>query len=563
MLVLSTALTALLSLATLASAAPTSAPSVSTTRGTWVGSTSSSIESFKGIPFAEPPVGNLRFAPPVATTKVFGSFDATKFGYSCPQLNFANGVLPGFLNNVAQDVLDLVTSLPILSSIASTNAAEDCLTLNVWRPAGTASTAKLPVMVWIYGGAFQIGGTTMYDAANFVKRSVSLGKPVVFVSMNYRLNSFGFLPGREAAADSTVSVNAGLLDQRLALEWVQQNIASFGGDPSKVTIFGESAGAISVAFQLTAYGGNIASPANGNPLFRAAIMQSGSPIPVGPPEYGQGNFDTLVRAAGCTSASDKIACLRALSYSKMRDATNALPNILSYRSVSLPFLPRTDGDFLPSLPQDLTRSGSYAKVPIINGDQYDEGTILALGTLNITTEAQLKQWLKTVWFPRASDAQIDGLLAQYPADPSQGSPFDNGLLYAVTPQNKRINALVGDLVFQAPRRAFVGYTNATQPTWSYVSRALRAAPFLGSFHGNDILSTFGLNPLAPSQEIQTRWINFAYNLDPNAAGYPDWPQYGSSATLLQFTDGKSSVVADTFRASAIQYIWDQVEEFTL
>lgn len=129
--------------------------------------------------------------------------------------------------------------------------------------------------------------------------------------------------------------------------------------------------------------------------------------------------------------------------------TDALPNILSVRSVSLPFLPRMDGDFIPALPQELTRSGRYARVPIVNGDQYDEGTILALGTLNITTDAQVKTWLKTNWFPRASDTQIDGLMAQYPSDPRQGSPFDTGLLYAVTPQSKRINALVGDLVFQA------------------------------------------------------------------------------------------------------------------
>lgn len=128
---------------------------------------------------------------------------------------------------------------------------------------------------------------------------------------------------------------------------------------------------------------------------------------------------------------------------------DALPNILSVRSVSLPFLPRMDGDFIPALPQELTRSGRYAKVPIVNGDQYDEGTILTLGALNITTDAQVKTWLKTNWFPRASDAQIDGLMAQYPSDPRQGSPFDTGLLYAVTPQSKRINALVGDLVFQA------------------------------------------------------------------------------------------------------------------
>ncbi|GAA5898791.1 hypothetical protein JCM6882_004000 [Rhodosporidiobolus microsporus] len=546
-------------------AAPLAQPSVSTTYGTWLGATSSSIDSFKAIPFAEPPIGDLRFGAPVKATKEYGSYDATKWGKSCPQLNLANGVFPSFFNDLAQDLLDWVTGLPIISNIAGTDAAEDCLFLNVFRPTGTAADAKLPVMVWIYGGAFVLGSTTMYDGANLVARAVSLKQPIILVSMNYRMNSFGFLPGAEASADSTVAPNAGLMDQRLALEWVQENIAAFGGDPTKVTLFGESAGAISVAFQMLAFDGNIKSTSTGNDLFRAAIMQSGSPIPVGPPEYGQWSFDTLANAGGCGSASDKIACLRGLSYAKMRDATNALPNILSYRSVSLPFLPRTDGTFLTGTSQELERAGKYARIPIINGDQYDEGTILALGTLNITTEAQLKTWLQQIWFPRAAESTIDQLLDYYPADVRQGSPFDTGLLYAVTPQWKRINALVGDLVFQAPRRAFVGYTNATQPTWSFSNRAGRNNPFLGSFHGADITTIFGLLSARASEELQTRWINFAYNLDPNPAGgkWPNWPQYGNTATLLQFNDGTSTVATDDFRLPGIQYIWAQVEELTL
>ncbi|GAA5871321.1 hypothetical protein JCM8547_007251 [Rhodosporidiobolus lusitaniae] len=494
------------------SAAPTSQPSVTTTHGTWLGSTSSGIDSFKGIPFGKAPTGDLRFAAPVKDDTDYGERDASSFGKSCPQMNFANGVFPGFFNDIAQDIVDTITSLPLFSSIASTDASEDCLNLNVWRPTGTTADDKLPVMVWIFGGAFLIGGTSMYDPSNLISRSVSLDQPIIVVSMNYRLNSFGFLPGAESAADSSVAPNAGLMDQRLALEWVQANIASFGGNPTKVTIFGESAGGISVAFQLMAYDGDIKSTESGNDLFRAAIMQSGSPIPVGPPSYGQDSFDTLANAGGCGSTSDKIACLRALSYDEMRDATS---------------------------------------------------TILALGTLNITTEAQLKSWLKEVWFPRASDDQIEQLLDYYPADITKGSPFDTGILYAVTSQSKRINALVGDLVFQAPRRAFMGYTNSTQNTWSYASRAWRATPFLGSFHFSDVLAVFGLDLFAPSEEMQTRWINFAYNLDPNVNGWTNWPQYGSSASLLQFTDTSSSVITDNYRAEGIAYIWAQVDDFTL
>ncbi|GAA6021863.1 hypothetical protein JCM10207_004522 [Rhodosporidiobolus poonsookiae] len=536
------------------------APTVTTTYGTWTGN-AGTVESWKGIPFASPPTGDLRFASPVKDTVNHGTYDATSFGKSCPQMNFANGVLPGFWNDIAQDVLDLITSLPFFSAIAGTDAAEDCLTLNIWRLSGTTEGDDLPVMVYIFGGAFLIGSTTMYDATSLVSRSIKINQPTVLVSMNYRLNSFGFLPGAEAAADPTVAPNAGLEDQRLALEWVQENIGKFGGDPNKVTIFGESAGGISAAFQMLAYDGDITSSTTGNPLFRAAILQSGSPIPVGPPSYGQDSFDTLASAGGCGSASDKIACLRALSYDAMVDATNRLPNILSYNSVSLPFLPRTDGTFLTAASQELTAGGKYAKVPVINGDMADEGTILALGTLNITTEAQLKDWLQEIWFPRATSEQIDGLLDLYPADITQGSPYDTGLLYAVTPQFKRINAIIGDLVFQAERRSFVEYTQATQPTWSYLSRAFRATPFVGSFHGADLLAVFGIDQFAPSEEMQTRWIAFANNLDPNVAGWPYWPQYGTNATLLQFTDLTSSLITDNYRTEQLKYIWSNAEAF--
>ncbi|GAA5964185.1 hypothetical protein JCM21900_001498 [Sporobolomyces salmonicolor] len=518
--------------ASIAATAPTSSgPSVTTTYGTWNGGSSSGVEYFKGIPFAQPPTGNLRFAPPVADSTSHGAFDATQFGYACPQMSLAAGVLPGMLNDLGVSVTNLINELPVFSSVLGSNASEDCLSLNVFRPAGTTSSSNLPVIVWIFGGGFLFGASSTYDPTSLILR---------------RLNSFGFLPGAEVATDPTASVNAGLMDQRLALEWIQQNIAAFGGDATKVTLSGESAGAISSSLQLLAYGGDITSDSTGNPLFRAVICESGSPIPVGPASYGQSSFDAIAEATRCNTAADKIACLRAVPYAQLLAATsNTLGNLGSYRSVSLPFLPRTDGDFIPDLPQNLERAGKYAHVPIISGDQYDEGTILALGTLNITTAQQVSDYFATIFFPRAPESDITALLGYYPQDPSQGSPFDTGLLNVITPQNKRINAIIGDLVFQAPRRAFVGYTNATQPTWSYASRALRATPFLGTFHASDLLAVYGLDPAPPSAEMQSRWIAFANNLDPN------------------FTDSTSSVIPDTYRAAGIAYIWSVADNFTL
>ncbi|GAA5863315.1 hypothetical protein JCM1840_007480 [Sporobolomyces johnsonii] len=549
--------------ASIAVTAPTSSgPSVTTTYGTWNGGSASGVDYFKGIPFAQPPTGNLRFAPPVADSTNHGAFDATQFGYACPQMSLAAGVLPGTLNDLGVSVTNLINELPGFSSVVASNASEDCLSLNVFRPAGTTSSSKLPVLVWIFGGGFLFGGSSTYDPTSLILQSVSLNQPIVYVSINYRLNSFGFLPGAEVAADPTASVNAGLMDQRLALEWIQQNIAAFGGDATKVTLSGESAGAISSSLQMLAYGGDITSNSTGNPLFRAVICESGSPLPVGPASYGQSSFDAVAEATDCDTASDKIACLRAVPYAQLLAATNTLGNLASYRSVSLPFLPRTDGDFIPDLPQNLERAGKYAQVPIISGDQYDEGTVLALGTLNITTAQQVNDYFSTIFFPRAPQSDIAALLDYYPQDPTQGSPFDTGLLNVITPQNKRINAIIGDLVFQAPRRAFMGYTNATQPTWSYASRALRATPLLGTFHTSDLLAVYALDPAPPSAEMQSRWIAFVNNLDPNVAGYPYWPQYGNNATLLQFTDSTSSIIPDTYRAAGIAYIWSVADDFT-
>lgn len=462
------------------------------------------------------------------------------------------------LDIFGEEVVDLIEMIPIFTSIAASNASEDCLTLNIVRPAGLASDAGVPVMFWIFGGAFLIGGPSQYDGTSIVERSVSMDTPVIFVSVNYRLNSFGFLPGAEVAADSTASVNAGLQDQRLGLEWVQKYISAFGGDPTKVTVFGESAGAISIGFQLLANNGAL------NGLFRGAIMESGSPIPVDVASRGQHSFDVIASATGCDSASDKIACLRAVSYEDLLAATNLLPNILSYSSISLAFLPRTDGSFLPDLAQNMEAAGSYAKdVAILSGDQYDEGSALALGTLNITSSAELETWLATVWFPNTTPAQRAEILTLYPADVTQGSPFGTSILNVLTPENKRINAIVGDVVFQACRRMFLAQTQLTQPTWSYASRVLEDLPLLGSFHASDILSVFALDPLSPVAEFQSRWIAFANTLNPNAKGYEYWPEYGTNKTLLQFSDTGSSLILDTYREAPIQWWIDNIDSLSL
>lgn len=188
----------------------------------FLGAKSGEVESFMGIPYAKPPIGELRFKAPVRLTESLGEIDVTtEQPESCPQFVLKSGfgsplIPPG--------LLDSVLNLPILQNLAV--GKEDCLTINVQRPAGTKEGAKLPVMYWIFGGGFELGSTSMYNGAGLVAEGMSTGKPFIFVAVNYRVGAWGFMPGKDLMDEG--NSNAGLLDQRMGLEWVQDNIASFG-----------------------------------------------------------------------------------------------------------------------------------------------------------------------------------------------------------------------------------------------------------------------------------------------------------------------------------------------
>lgn len=251
------------------------------------------------------------------------------------------------MENVLEDVL----SSSLISNIAPLAGQEDCLTINVERPAGVKAGDNLPVLLWIFGGGFEVGSTTMYSGSNVIQKSIEVGKPVVFVAMNYRVAGFGFLPGKEILADG--SANLGLLDQRLAMQWVADNIRDFGespviclqknqkvgadklriagGDPDKVTLWGESAGAISIFNQLVAKDGD--NTYKGKPLFRGAIMNSGSAVPLDPVDAPkpQAIYDRVVANAGCSGQADTLNCLRGLDF----DVSDPLlPSISKVSSLS-------------------------------------------------------------------------------------------------------------------------------------------------------------------------------------------------------------------------------------
>ncbi|KAI4906276.1 hypothetical protein J4E90_010749 [Alternaria incomplexa] len=512
------------------------------------------VESFKGIPYAQPPIDQLRLKPPQPITSSLGKVDGTGIPKACPQFFFSIDE-----RNIPTNVLGTILNLPLLQTV--TNAGEDCLTINVQRPAGTKAGDKLPVLFWIFGGGFELGSTAMYDGTSLVAESVAQGKPIVFVAVNYRVGGFGFMPGKEVLADG--SANLGLLDQRLGLEWVADNIAAFGGDPEKVTIWGESAGAISVLDQMMLYDGD--NNYNGKPLFRAGIMNSGSIVPADPVDCpkGQAIYDRVVEAAGCASSADTLACLRTVPYTKFLNAANTVPGILGYFTVNLSYLPRPDGRALSDSPDALVKAGKYAKVPFIVGDQEDEGTLFGLFTSNLTTTKEVTTYLSTIFFQNASPAQVEQLVGSYQTITEDGSPFRTGLLNNFYPQFKRVSAILGDVTFTLTRRLFLEVTGQVAPdvpSWSYLATYDFGTPILGTFHGSDILQVFnGILPNNAAKTIRGYYYSFVYNLDPNEGNtFMDWPKWSGGRKLINFGANKNSYLDDDFRGDTHDFLAQNV-----
>ena len=414
----------------------------------------------------------------------------------------------------------------------------------------------------------------MYDGAPWVASSIARGEPIIFVSVNYRVGGFGFLPGKEILADG--SANLGLLDQRLGLEWVADNIASFGGDPTKVTIWGESAGAMSVLDQMALYDGD--NTYKGKPLFRAAIMNSGSIVPADPVDCpkGQDIYNTVVNAAGCSvsytpfleghqilirrqKSSDTLACLRTVPYDTLLGATNSVSGILSYSSIALSYLPRPDGKALTMSPELLIASGKYAKVPFIIGNQEDEGTLFSLFQSNISTTDQLSTYFQDLFFHSASKATIDALIKTYPETIFDGSPFRSGILNNIYPQFKRMAAILGDLTFILTRRSFMNIANTVAPTvpsWAYMSSYNVGLPILGTFHASDLLQVFfGVLPNYASVATRSYYLSFVNHMDPNTnSGFKDWPRWSVGKKLMNFYPLTAWTIDDDFRSDSYDFI---------
>ncbi|CAE6467304.1 unnamed protein product [Rhizoctonia solani] len=525
-------------------------PTVNGSNVSWLGVRNATVEFnydyFYGIPFGQAPVGPLRFKPPVEWSPANTStvVNATVPGTSCEQGN------EGDVENIS----------------------EDCLNLNIWRPSNISG--KLPVMVWIYGGGFYFGSTIYYPGDNLVQTSIELNKPVLYVSINYRTGIYGFPPGQEAAAAG--ALNLGIKDQRLALEWIQKNIGYFGGDPTKVTLFGNSAGAVSTSYQALYKGGDIGG------VFRAMILESGSPSTVNVPPAGdpvlESVFTFVVNATGCNDSPEKFECVRNAPADVLSRANKdaivppeELKGVDQGPVVIGPVLAPGD-DFLPKLPSESIHAGEFAKVPFINGAQLDEGTIFVNGQYP-ETEEDVTNWLISqipgLYWGISNRTAVEELLKYYPADTAAGSPYNTeNETFGQAAQYKRLTSIVGDLLFQASRRDHLRTaTKLGVDTWSYLfTEALPWDAKYGVYHTgeyafvlNRVRTWEGMPPglLALEKPVLDYWLSFVYYLDPNVnrvyVERPSWPKYGSNATVIHFASNVT-VGTDDYRADGINFI---------
>jgi para-nitrobenzyl esterase len=495
---------------------------VPTDNGPVRGVDTADVHEYLGIPYAAPPVGDLRWRPPQPHARWQTPRDASHFGNHCPQ--------PA-------------------SPFGTASETEDCLYLNVFTPnegPGRGHTKNLPVMVWIHGGGLVVGESDDYDPTRLVEQGV------VVVTFNYRLGLLGFLAHPALSAESgNGSGNYGLMDQQAALRWVQRNIAKFGGDPDNVTIFGQSAGGLSVHAQL-------ASPLAAG-LFDRAIAQSGAyalslPSLASAESRGKSFADTV----GCFDQT--AACLRSQRVGIVVANTPTTEGSL---------LPNLDGNVLPRSIKAAFESGQFNRVPVTEGSTHDEFSIF------YKTEIEdhfgvlppffypfvVPIFLQTVGL-HANPADV---MALYPL-----SAYQNNVGLAVT-------ALATDALFSCPGRRAAQTLSQFVPTFAYEFNdpnvpqifvpPAASFPSYGSYHASELLSLFdspqrgGHAPFTPDEEkladaMIHYWTQFGRAGNPNSPATPFWPAYTVANDTYQSLEPPTPKPTTGFAADHKCAFWD-------
>jgi para-nitrobenzyl esterase len=495
--------------------APAKADPIKTSRGlvSGVAIADGAVRSYKGIPFAKAPVGHLRWQPPQPAEPWTGTRVADKFSASCVQRDPVGG----------HSIFTRVFYTPIKPM------SEDCLYLNVWTTPSAGE--KRPVMVWIHGGGF-LGGSSaveIYDGAELAR------KGVVFVSFNYRVWKFGFLALPELSQESEhhVSGNYGLLDQIAALQWVQENIAAFGGDPDNVTIFGQSAGSASVNFLM-------ASPlAKG--LFHRAIGESGgafAPAVSGSPVLRSQYIGWLQSLRDAEAVGSKLmTTLKATSLAEMRQKSPeeilAIPSATRFDSS----LPIKDLYVLTGTTDEIFASGRQSDVPLLVGETSDEGSIFP----TTRTVASFREDARNTLGPLA-DTYLGAYEANDNAQAARASAasWRDMLVAWPTLQWARAQAASGHA------KVYYYYFAHHPPVPPEERFVENLGKDLGAYHGAELAYVFGnfVPPEWPWSEadrelarmVSRYWVNFATHGDPNGPGLPEWPAFAPNSDSVLYID---------------------------
>ncbi|KAI5832220.1 alpha/beta-hydrolase [Schizophyllum commune Tattone D] len=493
------------------------------------------LDFFAGIPYAEAPVGKLRFAPPVSHALNGSTFDVTRFGPACPQ--------------------------PTDGGVPVEKQSEDCLTINIMRPTGISSDAALPVLIWVFGGGFYTGSALSFDSSPVVAQSVERGTPVILVSFGYRLGPLGFPQGDEM--DGSGLLNVGARDALLAFDWVNRNIAAFGGDASKVTAIGSSAGAITL--QILSLTNTLGT------YIRGAVFMSGyagTTIPK-PASANQPSWDSFSSLVGCSSTSGSVLdCLRGADSEAVMDAVRQVVPKTTFN-----WWPALDGanGLIPDLPSNIWAAGGYTQVPSIAGAHLDDGTWFA--PTQVSNETLVRLLLRTLLSPPVDghtddelQSMIDEILALYPDDPALGSPYNTGNeTFGLSSTYKRVSAILGDDMFHSQRRLFQQTSSkAGVPTYGYLFAdppSDGTAPRLGVYHSLDVQYMFhNLTSAAPessvrlSEQVIDYWLSFVTSLDPNdglGVDRPHWPVYSENETIMQLNGANLTAIPDDYREEQI------------
>jgi para-nitrobenzyl esterase len=492
------------------------------------------LDKYLGIPYAAAPVGDLRWRPPQPIARWHGVRDASQYGPHCPQE---------------------------ASPFGTESTTEDCLYLNVFTPSkhgepaqvtaknGKVKKAKhkrLPVMVWFHGGSLVVGESDEYDPARLVQRGA------VVVTLNYRLGYLGFLahPALTAESPDHASGNYGLMDQQAAMQWVQRNIKRFGGNPDNVTIFGESAGGLSVHAHL-------ASPLAAG-LFDHAIAQSGAYSP-SEPSLGDAESRGLLAAhnSGCAD-SQTAECLRSIPVETLLASQPELPGEIA---------PNVDGKVLPQPINGALRSGEFNRVPVIEGTTHDEFRLFAYTNIE-TVFGPLPSFFYPIAVPLllstlGMNTDPSAVLAQYPI-----SAHSNSTLLG-------LSAIATDAIFACPARRTAQALSGYVPTYQYEFDDPNAPQLFvppasfpyGAYHGSEVQYLFNVPnqqnapPLNADQQSLAAamvhyWTTFAGTGNPNGPGVPEWPAYTVATHIHQSLEPPTPKPESDFAADHKCAFWD-------